>query len=170
MEQKKDRTRMKPLLKISIPVLFLLLIVPVVLPAQVDFASSLHISAENDFFVMKGDATDRYYTNGVRVDYYFKQKKRNFPSTLLLKIGEDRNIYSLGIAQYMFTPAEIGVSTIQYGDHPYAGALFGVYSLFSYDFSKRIRVNSEIYFETGVITESTSEVIFHNLPKGTYAV
>src|SRR5699024_2618308 len=94
---------------------FWLLMMPVLLFSQTDQASFLHVSAENDFFVVKGDATDRYYTNGVRINYYFKNKKRRFSSNLLLKVGDDKNIYSLGIAQYMFTPTEIDVPTIRYG-------------------------------------------------------
>lgn len=144
---------------------FWLLMMPVLLFSQTDQASFLHVSAENDFFVVKGDATDRYYTNGVRIDYYFKNKKRRFPSNLLLKVGDDKNIYSLGIAQYMFTPTEIDVPTIRYGDHPYAGALFGIYALDSYLFENRMKVKSELYF--GVIgplsLAKESQIFTHKL-------
>jgi len=113
--------------------------------AQNEEVSFINLSVENDLFIFKGDATDRYYTNGVRLDYFYANKKRKFPSSLLLKISEDKNIYGWGIAQYMFTPSRIDIPEIQYNDRPYAGTLLAIHSLSSYDYSKRIKVTSEIY-------------------------
>ncbi len=107
------------------------------------------LSAENDLFSFPGGSTDRYYTNGVRIDYYFTKKHTEFPSSLLIKISEDRNVFSWGLAQYMFTPSQIDVETVQYNDRPYAGALFAIHSLNSYDHSKKIKLTSEFYL--GVI-------------------
>ena len=113
--------------------------------AQGGEASFIHLSVENDLFIFKGNTTDRYYTNGVRLDYFYKIKKRKFPSSLLLKISDDKNIYGMGIAQYMFTPSQIDIVTVQYNDRPYAGALFAIHSLGSYDYSKKIKLTSELY-------------------------
>lgn len=107
------------------------------------------LSAENDLFSFPGGATDRYYTNGVRIDYFFSKEGRKFPSSLLIKISEGKNVYSWGLAQYMFTPSQIDVETVQYNDRPYAGALFAIHSLNSYDDSKKIKLTSEFYL--GVI-------------------
>lgn len=109
----------------------------------------LNLSVENDLFVFKGNATDRYYTNGVRIDYFYQKEKRKFPSSLLLKISDDRNVYGWGLAQDMFTPSRIDIPTVQYNDRPYAGALFAIHSLSSYDYIKKIKVSSELYL--GVI-------------------
>lgn len=107
---------------------------------------SLRILWDNDFINFRGDGTDRYYTNGMRIDYFYtKKQKAKFPSSLLLNISNDNNnIYGLGIAQFMFTPKNIAVPDIQYNDRPYAGALYSIYSLQSIDKNKKIKVTSEI--------------------------
>lgn len=111
--------------------------------------STLEIYLENDFFNTRGDGTDRYYTNGVRVQYYFSKKKKNFPSNVLIRISDDKNVYSWGLTQNMFTPASIEVEEVQLNDRPYAGALYATHGLNSIDTEKRIRVSSE--FMLGVI-------------------
>lgn len=107
---------------------------------------SLRIQWDNDFINVRGDGTDRYYTNGMRIDYFYtKKRKPKFPSSLLLNISDDNiNIYGLGIAQFMFTPKNIAVPDIQYNDRPYAGALYAIHSLQSIDNIKKIKVTSEI--------------------------
>ena len=125
---------------------FLLVIHPGLLLAQnLDETSYINLSMENDLFNFRGEATDRYYTNGVRLDYFYKKENKKFPSSLLLKISEDKNIYSWGLAQYMFTPSQIDITAVQYNDRPYAGALFAIHSLNSYDYSKKIKLTSEFY-------------------------
>jgi hypothetical protein len=112
---------------------------------------SLRIMWDNDYINIRGDGTDRYYTNGIRLDYFYtKKQKAKFPSSLLLNISEDNNnVYGWGVAQFMFTPKNIGVPDIQYNDRPYAGALYFIHSLQSVNKSKKIKVTSEIRF--GVI-------------------
>lgn len=112
---------------------------------------SLRILWDNDYINVRGDGTDRYYTNGVRLDYFYtKKQKAKFPSSLLLNISkENNNIFGWGLAQFMFTPRNIDVADIQYNDRPYAGALYGIHSLQSIDKIKKIKVTSEIRF--GVI-------------------
>jgi len=113
---------------------------------------SLRILWDNDFINVRGDGTDRYYTNGIRIDYFYtKKQKAKFPSSLLLNISENNNnnIYGWGVAQFMFTPKNIDVTDIQYNDRPYAGALYSIHSLQSIDNIKKIKVTSEIRF--GVI-------------------
>jgi lipid A 3-O-deacylase len=107
---------------------------------------SLRILWDNDFINVRGDGTDRYYTNGMRIDYFYtKKQKAKFPSSLLLNISDDNNnIYGWGLAQFMFTPRNIAVPDIQYNDRPYAGALYSIHSLQSIDKNKKIKVTSEI--------------------------
>lgn len=118
---------------------------------SVNSKHSLRIQWDNDFINVRGDGTDRYYTNGMRIDYFYtKKRKAKFPSSLLLNISdENNNIYGLGIAQFMFTPKNIAVSDIQYNDRPYAGALYAIHSLQSANKIKKTKVTSEIRF--GVI-------------------
>jgi hypothetical protein len=112
---------------------------------------SFRIMWDNDYINLRGDGTDRYYTNGIRLDFFYtKKQKANFPSSLLFNISENNNnVYGWGLAQFMFTPKNINVSYIQYNDRPYAGALYSIHSLQSIDKSKQIKVTSEIRF--GVI-------------------
>lgn len=106
---------------------------------------SLCIFLDEDYLNFKGAGTDRYYTYGLRIDYFFfKKKKPGFPSNCLLKISQERNVYGWGAAQLMFTPKNIRTTEIQYNDRPYAGALYGVHSLQSFDDTRKIKITSEI--------------------------
>lgn len=109
-------------------------------------ASSVMVALENDFLNTRGVGTDRYYTSGVRIEYFFTKEKARFPSSLLVRVGQDKNLYSWGAAQYMFTPAHIERAEAQVGDRPYAGALFAVHTLHSFDPAHRLRLSSEIFF------------------------
>lgn len=111
---------------------------------------SLQIYLDNDFLNFRGDGTDRYFTNGIRVDYYYiKQTKPKFPSSFLLKISETDNLYSWGIAQFMFTPKHIDLSEVQINDRPYAGALYAIHKLQSVNQEKDIKLTTELFI--GVI-------------------
>ncbi len=112
---------------------------------------AIRFSVDNDFLNFRMSGTDRYFTNGIRIDYFYQGSKRRFPVNLLLSINEERNgnTYGLGLAQFMFTPSTISVKEIQYDDRPYAGALYGIYSLQSIDKQNKLKLSSEIYF--GVI-------------------
>ncbi|PIQ29713.1 MAG: hypothetical protein COW63_11730 [Bacteroidetes bacterium CG18_big_fil_WC_8_21_14_2_50_41_14] len=111
---------------------------------------SLRIFLDNDFLNFRGSGTDRYYTNGLRIDmYYTKKQKAKFPSSLLLHISENNNVYGWGIAQFMFTPKHIDVKEIQYDDRPYAGALYSIHSLQSFDNIENIKITTELFI--GVI-------------------
>lgn len=141
--QEKRFCKMKKLVTIII----LLIHFSVSTEAQnINEGSYFSLMSENDLYSFPGGNTDRYYTNGLRLDYHFSKKKFQFPSTLLLKISDDKNVFGWGLAQYMFTPSRIDIRTVQYDDRPYAGALFGIYSLSSSDYEKKIRLTSEIYF------------------------
>jgi hypothetical protein len=114
-------------------------------------AKSLRVLLDNDFLNFRGAGTDRYYTNGVRIDYFFKKKqKAKFPSSILLNISKDNNnVYGWGLAQFMFTPQDITLPEIQYGDRPYGGALYAIHSLQSIDTAKKIKITTELFL--GVI-------------------
>jgi lipid A 3-O-deacylase len=132
--------------------IFLLLII--INNASAQLANSRHsfrILWDNDFINVRGDGTDRYYTNGIRIDFFYtKSQKARFPSSLLLNISrEHNNIYGWGIAQFMFTPKNISVTKIQYDDRPYAGAFYSIHSLQSINKLEKTKVTTEIRF--GVI-------------------
>ena len=114
-------------------------------------AHSLRVYLDNDFLNFRGAGTDRYYTNGVRIDYFFsKKQKAKFPSSILINISKDNNnVYGWGLAQFMFTPRHIDVIEIQYEDRPYAGALYVIHSLQSINGEKKIKITTELFL--GVI-------------------
>ena len=116
---------------------------------SLDATPYLSLSAENDLFSFPDGSTDRYYTNGMQLGYFYKKENWKFPSTLLLKIAEDKNVLGWALAQHMFTPSQIDIDAVQYNDRPYAGALFAIHSLNSYDYSKKIKLTSE--FNLGVM-------------------
>jgi hypothetical protein len=109
-------------------------------------AKSLRIYLDNDFFNFRGAGTDRYYTNGIRIDYFYSQKRKpKLPSNLLLKISKNDNVYGWGLAQFMFTPKHIDIPEIQYGDRPYAGALYAIHSLQSINTIEKIKITTEMF-------------------------
>lgn len=119
-------------------------LVPLAASAQTQASPSLQVAWDNDYLIFKGDGTDRYYTNGVRVEYFFRPKKRNFLQHVLLQVADDDNRYGWGLAQHMFTPSRIDIAEVQPDDRPYAGALFAIHSLRSMDCTKRMTVATEM--------------------------
>jgi lipid A 3-O-deacylase len=116
----------------------------------VNKARTFRIYLDNDFLNFRGSGTDRYFTNGLRMDFFYtKKQKAKFPSSVLLKISEDNNVFGWGIAQFMFTPKHIDVKEIQYDDRPYAGALYMIHSLQSINSLQNIKITTEMFF--GVI-------------------
>jgi hypothetical protein len=110
-------------------------------------AKSLRVLLDNDFLNFRGAGTDRYYTNGVRIDYFFaKKRKAKFPSSILINISKDNNnVYGWGLAQFMFTPQDITLPEIQYEDRPYGGALYAIHSLQSIDTAKKTKITTELF-------------------------
>ncbi|MBP8822798.1 MAG: lipid A deacylase LpxR family protein [Flavobacteriales bacterium] len=119
-------------------------LLPLAALAQTPASPSMQVAWDNDYLIFKGDGTDRYYTNGVRVEYFFRREKRNFLQRVLLQVADDDNLYGLGLAQHMFTPSRINIAEVQPDDRPYAGALFAIHSLRSMDRAKRMTVTTEM--------------------------
>ncbi len=108
---------------------------------------AVRLSIDNDFFNFRLSGTDRYFTNGIRLDYYYTPQKKHFTDRLFIKFSEDRNKNSkgFGLAQFMFTPGIITESEVQQGDRPYAGALYGIYSMQTIDESEKLKLTTEIF-------------------------
>jgi hypothetical protein len=134
----------------------------------------VHVDIENDMLIPR-DKTDRYFSSGVKVDYYFLENPSDklfvgkvFPKT---KSG---NIY-VGVsgAMNMYTPANISDETMKPGDRPYAGWAYLGLSGISNDVKNAIRFVTEYsvgvigpaaqqeYFQRGV-----HQIISRPLPKG----
>jgi len=79
--------------------------------------ANVEIAMENDNM----GRTDRHYTHGTRITYSYPIKSDMFP---------DKNVYRRWcVGQYMYTPSEINLETIQVGDRPYGGWAYGATSV-----------------------------------------
>jgi hypothetical protein len=154
------------LMKQLIQLLFLLL--PLLIFGQKrDTLIGMRIYYDNDFFNYRGEGTDREYTAGTKIDfYYLKSSKRRFIDRFLIELsGRKDNLYGWGIAQLMFTPNNIASSAIVYGDRPYAGLLYLNHSLVSSDDEKKQKITTEL--DLGVIGKYSlagqTQILIHKL-------
>lgn len=106
----------------------------------------LRIYEDNDFIDLRGSGTDRYYTNGLRIDFFYSKKnKPKFPSNLLVQLkNADNTVYGYGITQTMYTPLDISKTEIQFGDRPYAGILHLNHTVISSNSEKNEQIVSEL--------------------------
>lgn len=106
----------------------------------------VRVYEENDFFNMSGHGTDRSYSNGTRLDFYYeKQTSRGLLHKLMPKAGDSsRNMYGWSVMQIMVTPNNISTTTFLPNDYYYAGALFATHSLYSYNAKKKYSFQTEL--------------------------
>jgi lipid A 3-O-deacylase len=98
-----------------------------------------------DFLNVSGNGTDRSYSNGTRLDFFYeKQTSRGLLHKLMPKAGDSsRNIYGWSLMQLMVTPKNISATTFFPNDYYYAGALFATHSLHSYNSKKKYSFQTE---------------------------
>lgn len=115
-------------------------IIPVIILAQSqDISPSqsdnyFSFTYDNDFF----NATDRYYTQGIRLEAGLPFVKKSPISRLLFSFrNEDFQQYAIALAQDCFTPHGISRDTLQTRDRPYAGLLYLSHSLISTQLQKK---------------------------------
>jgi hypothetical protein len=108
--------------------------------------SFLRISFDNDIL----DYTDRFYTNGIRLELISKIFAGNPLSKILLPYwSAGTNYYGISLTQNMYTPSTTKLGGILYGDRPYAAYLFFGSSKITNDPVHRFRQTSEI--DLGII-------------------
>lgn len=114
---------------------------------EVSYPDKLEIMWANDVFFQ----TDRYYTNGLEIEYFSQSFKRFGIAKLLLDPGsESGSLYSLNISHDIFTPKNV-VGTPEQSDRPYAGVLmFGIKAV-HFSAAKNFRFTSEI--QAGLLGE-----------------
>ncbi len=84
---------------------------------QARLENYIRINYDNDFF----NATDRYYTQGIKLSFIHPIVKYSPLSYALIQINKNAlNYYGLHIEQDCFTPRSIRYDTIPYGERPYA--------------------------------------------------
>jgi hypothetical protein len=110
------------------------------------YGHMIRVYEDNDLFNLVGGITDRGYTNGTRVDYFYIKHK---PSRFLLnrimpKAGDSSiNTYGFSIMQVMITPRNILKRIPDKNDYPYSGSLFATHSLISSNPIKKYRWQTE---------------------------
>lgn len=162
--------------------------------AQRNQLQLIRISDDNDGLNMRRQISDAEYTNGTQIDvFYTKSARPRFLSALLISLkpqsnepatnapeapgragasGAD-NLYSVGLTQLMYTPADINKKDILRGDRPYTAVLYGTHSLVSADPVGQQRLTTEI--SLGVLGKAAlgqqaqtwvHEQLGFNTPKG----
>jgi lipid A 3-O-deacylase len=107
----------------------------------------VRISEDDDFINIWGNGTDNAYTNGTRVDYFYKPDR---PSHSLLdkwmpSAGDSSiNIYGWGVTQLMYTPDDINSSAYQPDDYPWSGGLFATHTRYSYNAERHYDFQTEL--------------------------
>ena len=103
------------------------------------------INYENDFF----SASDRDYTQGILLEKVHPTFHKFFLMKLLWHPAGSAVQYGIGLEQDCYTPNHIDKADIQYGDRPYAGALFVKTFQIATNAARRERVVTQI--STGII-------------------
>ncbi len=124
-------------------------------------ATIVRLNFDNDIL----DYTDRFYTNGIRIELIAPGLRVNPLARLLLPYrGSGTNHYGLALVQNMYTPSTTKLGGILYGDRPYAAYLFAGTFKITNDPIRKYRQTSEI--DLGIIgPDSYGEWVqrsFHN--------
>jgi len=135
----------------------------------------IKISEDDDYLNFRGEGTDRNYTQGLKLEiYYTKHTPVNFSGKLLLKISDSAdNLYGWGLTQNLYTPNDITTKSIQYGERPYAGTLYGSHILISSDREKRQKLTTSLslgvigrYSFAGQLQKWVHGLIHYQKPQG----
>ena len=106
----------------------------------------LVINFDNDIL----DYTDRFYTNGIRIELITPGLQANPVGKLLIPYWSGgRNYYGIAVVQNMYTPSTTKLGGILYGDRPYAAYLYLGSFKITLDPVHRYRQSSEI--DVGII-------------------
>jgi lipid A 3-O-deacylase len=119
--------------------------------AQENYTHLFRLYEDNDFINVLGKGTDKGYTNGTRIDYFFTKSHPSvfFIDRWLPKAGPSAlNTFGYSVTQLMLAPGDLTKSMPDKHDWPYSGALFLTHSLYSADAEKKFSVHTEIV--TGV--------------------
>lgn len=107
----------------------------------------VRIYEDNDLIKVFGDVSDKGYTNGTRLDYYYTKDhaSRFFLDRWLPKAGREAvNTFSLSLAQTMYTPEKLNTTLPDVKDWPYSGALYISHSLHSSSPVKKYNLQTEL--------------------------
>jgi hypothetical protein len=127
----------------------------------------LRVFEDNDGINIFGESTDDAYTNGTRIDLFYKPAHR--PHGLLGRLApragdSSVDVYSWGLMQLMYTPLDITQHAFQANDYPYSGAIIATHTRYSYDPVKNYAWQTELVM--GVLgplslAHQTQSVVHH---------
>jgi len=102
---------------------------------------------DDDFINIWFHGTDDAYTNGTRIDYFYKpgHPSRFFLDKWMPAAGDSTiDIYGWGAMQIMYTPYNIIDPDFQPNDYPWSGALVGTHTRYSYDPERKLDLQTEL--------------------------
>lgn len=103
--------------------------------------SYFKVAYDNDFF----SATDRYYTQGIQVQFIHHLMRYSPFSYALIRLGKrSRNYYGLNLEQDCFTPKSIRYDTINYLERPFAATAFFSHFLVSLDAERKQLLQTQL--------------------------
>jgi hypothetical protein len=107
----------------------------------------VRIYEDNDFMNIHGMGTDESYTNGTRLDYFYRRNKppRFIDKWMLPRTGKNAiNTSHWSLMHIMITPSDIRDAKYRPNDYSYAAALFLAHGLDSYDPKRKFSLQSEL--------------------------
>lgn len=143
---------------------------------QPAYAHLFRFYYDNDFINVAGKGTDRWYTGGIRLDYFYTKKdpSPSFLNRWMPRAGTDAvNTYGWSLMQMAYTPDQIKKTDPDVNDYPYAGGLFLVHTLHSSDPVKKMILQTELiggllgpYSYAAETQEGIHRWIHYQLPMG----
>ena len=109
-------------------------------PVEVSYPKKLSVVWANDVFFQ----TDRYFTNGLEIEYHAQAFERLSLANLLIDpMSESGAIYNIFLTHDIFTPKNV-LGDPEQTDRPYAGVLIIGLKSSHFSTSKRYRFSSSI--------------------------
>lgn len=90
--------------------------------SQRKYAKEFSLATDNDLFISL--TQDRYYTSGLFLSYRYLSKKSS-KKTL-------KKIYTAQLGQHIYTPFKPNVTSVNFHDRPFAGYLYGGFSVHNF--------------------------------------
>lgn len=116
----------------------IILVIMSMLLAMNAMCGTLSLNAENDLFAPSND--DKFYTHGSRISYLYEPSEHGWLSFSDPILVGNRTEYEFSIGQYMYTPDDISIETLQEGERPYAGVLYGEFAQIDFDTNRYSRI------------------------------
>ncbi|MES2691201.1 MAG: lipid A deacylase LpxR family protein [Bacteroidota bacterium] len=137
------------------------IITSTVLPAQ---DRLIRLTYDNDFF----SATDRYYTQGVRLEYIAPVFQKSPVNHILFKDRNAQLFAGIAIERDGFTPGSIRIDTIPIGNRPYAATSFLSSFVIAVNQETHTKLTSQ--FDVGIIGPASGgkeeQTAIHNAING----